>query len=74
MPRKPKPDQLPLIIRQLIRKREFAGITKQELADRLGYSFDTVYQWENGRIHPSFQSLMNWCQFFDVVPTLTERQ
>lgn len=73
MGRKPWPDQVPEVITRLIAKRLDAGLSQQELADRLGYSYDTVHQWENGRIHPAFQSLLNWCQFLGVTLTVTER-
>ena len=66
MSRKPKPDHPPLVIRQLVQKRMASGLSRRQMADRLGYSLDTVNLWETGRVHPSFQSLMNWCQFFGV--------
>jgi hypothetical protein len=32
----------------------------------LGYSYDAIYGWESGTIHPSFQSLLDWCDFFEM--------
>jgi transcriptional regulator with XRE-family HTH domain len=66
MARRAKPATLPVVIASLVAMREEAGITKANLADRLGYSYDAIAGWENGTITPSFQSLINWCQFFDL--------
>lgn len=67
MPRKQKPGCLPPIVASLTEMREQAGLTRGELARALGYSRDAVYGWETGTIHPSFQSLVNWCQYFGLV-------
>jgi len=72
MPRKQKPKELPLIVVNLIALREAAGISRYELADALGYSWDAIYGWEKGTVHPSYQSLINWCEYFGFVLDLKD--
>jgi len=52
--------------------REAAGISRYELADALGYSWDAIYGWEKGTVHPSYQSLINWCEYFGFVLDLKD--
>lgn len=72
MPRKQKPKQLPLIVSSLIAHREVAGLSRGELAKKLGYSRDAIYGWETGTITPNFQSLVDWCGFFGFVLDLRD--
>lgn len=66
MPRKPKPQTVPPLISLLIAKREAAGLSKRQLAACLGYSRDSIHGWELGTITPSYQSLVNWCSYFNM--------
>lgn len=66
MPRKPKPKELPRIVKHLTRLRERYRLSQKELADRLGYSYFAIHGWENGTIHPSYQSLNDWCSYFNL--------
>lgn len=66
MPRKPRPKELPRVVTRLTRMRQWSGLTQKELAEKLGYSYFAVHGWENGTIHPSYQSLVDWCGYFDL--------
>lgn len=72
MPRKQKPVLIHPIVEKLTARREQAGLTRGQLAKALGYSRDAIYGWETGTIHPSFMSLVDWCQFFGLVVDSTE--
>lgn len=71
--RRPRPAKLPVVVEQLVRKRRQANLSRVDLAHGLGYCHNTVQMWETGRINPTFQSLLNWCDFFGVTLTVTER-
>ena len=66
MPRKPRPNELPRVVTRLTRMREWSGLTQKQLAEKLGYSYFAVHGWENGTIHPSYQSLVDWCGYFNL--------
>ena len=42
------------------------NLTQKQLADKLGVTKQTVSNWENDNIHPSIETLMRICQFFNV--------
>lgn len=71
--RRKRPDKLPLVIELLAQKRREAQMTRRALAAKLGYCHNTIQLWETGCISPTFHSLMNWCEFFGVTLTVTER-
>jgi transcriptional regulator with XRE-family HTH domain len=66
MPRHPKPKRPHPVIQTLIHRREFRGWTRQDVADSMGCSYDAVYGWETGIIHPTFARLLEWCVLFDL--------
>lgn len=66
MPRKPRPNELPRVVTRLVRMRQWSGLTQKQLAEKLGYSYYAVHGWENGTIHPSYQSLVDWCGYFNL--------
>ena len=45
-----KPGDVPLILRRI---RKTLDLTQEQLAQRLGVSFATVNEWENGKRKPS---------------------
>ena len=50
-----------------VRLRECRGIVKtQDMADKVGISYQTWSGWERGRTEPSFGTLVKLCQLFDV--------
>lgn len=46
---------------QLRTARIGANMSQQTLADRLGYSVDTIKRWKLGRYHPTLYHLVDWC-------------
>lgn len=50
--------------KQIKRMRTAAGISQQEMANRLEVSKQSVCNWENGNIVPSIKILRKICQMF----------
>lgn len=50
--------------------RKSKRITGEQLANKLGVSSASISQWENGRTHPSTQTLMELCKILEVSPTV----
>lgn len=46
--------------------RTKAGLSRQELADKLGLTSVAVYSWERGGASPSFQSLQKLAKVLGV--------
>ena len=52
---------------QNIRKqRELAGLTQEQLADKLGYDRSTVAKWENGSKEPLAITVKNIADVLEV--------
>ena len=66
MPRYPKPSELHPVMQELTRRREMLGISRRQLAEKLGYSYDAVYGWEVGIIRPTLKALLDWISFLDL--------
>lgn len=54
---------------QLKRLRLQAGITQNELAKALNVSQNAVFNWENGKREPNFETVEQIASFFDVLPS-----
>lgn len=48
--------------------RKAAGMTQQEIARQLGLTQKTISGYENGRLDPSLQKLMQLCKVLNVSP------
>lgn len=42
------------------------GLTQKQLADKLNVSQNAIYNWENGKRQPDFQTLEKLAKIFDV--------
>lgn len=43
-----------------------AGLTQEQVKQKLGYSRNTLYRWENGIGSPKFDDLMKLCGLYGV--------
>ena len=50
----------------LIRLRKEAGLSQEELADKLAVSRQAVSKWENGTSDPSTSNLIALAKLFDL--------
>lgn len=50
----------------IMRKRKEAGMTQQQLADKLNVSFQAVSKWENGAAYPNIEILYDLSTALDV--------
>jgi len=46
--------------------RRRMGLTQEQLADRLGVSFQSVSRWENGTTYPDMEKLPELAKLFDI--------
>jgi transcriptional regulator with XRE-family HTH domain len=53
----------------LAHTRKSCGLSRQDVADRLGVSKYAIIDWENGRRHPSVVRLGALADLFCVTPT-----
>lgn len=60
-----EPTRTSIIIREA-RKR--AGLTQQELADRLGVTTGAVSNYENGVSFPKAEMVFGLCEILDITP------
>ena len=74
MPRHPRPIKPHPIIEVLIYKREAMGWTRQDVANSMECSYDAVYGWETGIIHPTFARLLEWCELFGLKLMVAEKR
>lgn len=51
---------------ELQRLRKQAGMSQEELGERLGVSRQTISKWENGTSYPDMLNLMTISGFFSV--------
>ncbi|MCL2556497.1 MAG: helix-turn-helix transcriptional regulator [Firmicutes bacterium] len=56
-------DKIILRIKEL---REEKELTQMQLAKELGFSRNTISQYERGEREPDFQTLKKLCDFFEV--------
>lgn len=61
------------IIKRLWDLREREGITRRQLADRMGYHYVMLSRWEAGHAMPSVRHLIDWCQALGAELTVTYR-
>lgn len=47
-------------------KREKAGLTQQQVADKLGVTKVAVHQWESGKRNMYAQTLIDYCKILGV--------
>jgi len=47
-------------------EREARGLSRRQLAKRLGVSHVTVWRWETQGVHPEFEMLEKLCDLFGV--------
>lgn len=59
-------DQKIRLRKNLKKLTEEKGITKRELAEKLGYAYNTVVSWFNGNRLPSQFGIETLCDFFKV--------
>jgi transcriptional regulator with XRE-family HTH domain len=52
----------------LRRKREELRMSKQEVADHLGVTYQSVWNWENGHVFPTFDKLIPYCALLGIDP------
>ena len=50
----------------LRKKREEAGLSQQDLSEKIGYHVNTINFWERGQFNPSNFALIDVCHFFDL--------
>lgn len=50
------------VIQRLWDLREREGITRDQLAEKLGYAAVLIGRWERGEATPSLQRIKDWCQ------------
>lgn len=50
------------VIRRLWKLREREGITRVQLASKMGYHPIMLGKWERGEATPSLQRIRDWCQ------------
>jgi len=50
----------------LRKKREEAGLSQQDLSEKIGYHVNTINFWERGQFNPSKFALIDICDFFDL--------
>lgn len=60
------------ICEQLRRRRVCAEMTREELAERLGYPADTIGRWERGNHSPSSLALQAWARSLGANVNLSE--
>lgn len=48
--------------------RKASGLTQAQLADKLGKSFRTIQQWEQGESYPNAETLAKLCEIFNCSP------
>lgn len=53
---------------RLKERREFLGLTQQELAKKVGKSFRTIQSWERGESYPNAEFVVVLCKIFDIDP------
>lgn len=58
------------ILSLLIARRKELGITLEHLAERAGYSKNTVHYWERGKRSPTLRNLSNWAQALGIRITM----
>jgi DNA-binding XRE family transcriptional regulator len=51
---------------KLIEMRKNAGMTQEELANKVGISRSTINQYENGKVEPSEKNIINICNYFNI--------
>lgn len=44
--------------------RKEAGLTQQELGEKIGVSYQTICMWERGITHPRYGKLVELCKLF----------
>ncbi|MBO5257369.1 MAG: helix-turn-helix transcriptional regulator, partial [Clostridia bacterium] len=54
------------IAENLKRLRQSCGLTQEQLAERLGVSFQSVSRWENGLSYPDIELIPEIAAFFEV--------
>lgn len=54
------------IVTKLKSVRETAGLTQQDLADRIGMRRETILHLENNRYNPSLEMALKIAQVFDL--------
>lgn len=52
----------------LIEFRRKAGMSQEELAEKLDISRQTLSKWEQGQSEPGVEHLMGLCEVFDITP------
>lgn len=60
-------------IRRLWELREREGITRAQLAKKMGYHEVMLGRWERGESKPNLQKLLDWCQALGSTLTVTYR-
>lgn len=51
---------------KLVEMRKNAGMTQEELANKVGISRSTINQYENGKAEPSEKNIINICNYFNI--------
>ena len=62
-------DQRQRFPKNLIRLRKERGWTKSKLAQKLGWSYNTITSWERGERMPYQYAIEDLCSFFGVIET-----
>lgn len=60
------------IVDLLVERREELGLSRRELARRIGTSPSTVHYWETGERNPTLYSLRSWTKVlgYELMVTL----
>jgi transcriptional regulator with XRE-family HTH domain len=57
-----------------LRERRYAlGLTLEGLSDKLGYTANTIWGWENGRANPPLVRIHEWAQSLGMRLVVRER-
>ncbi len=59
-------DEKYLFIKMLIKRRQYLGLSQQEVADKAGLSLDDVIQIENIAADPKINILWKYCNALDI--------
>lgn len=61
-------------VKLLRKEREIKDKTRQEVADAIGISLNTIGRWERGHRQPNITEIHTWAEFLGMKLTLNRKK